>query len=228
VSDFSVSNYYSTAYDKILNSGRIGKLSSFVHWYTEKSVPKESYGVVLEVGAGRGQHKFAVKNEFGKYIESDIRIEQDSSIPLPFGDSRDSKLMRLKLDAQDLKSIPDSSVDRLIATCVLVHLPDPEMALREWRRVLKPSGVASIFIPCEPGMFLRLFRRFSTIPKSRKMGIDHASVHYREHRNMWIFCKLLIDEVFECDQIKVKKFPFPFFTWNFRLFDLVIVTKQVE
>jgi len=221
----NMDDYYENNYDKVLNTGLVGKMSGFVHWLTEKSVPIESYKSVLELGAGAGQHKFFLKNTFQSYHETDLRVKENSRLTaLIMG--RSVEVSREYADAQELTEFEDNSVDRLIATCLLVHLPDPEKALVEWRRVLSANGIATIFIPCEPGILLRLFRSISTVPKSRKLGFSHKSIHYREHRNMYIYCDMLIKEIFVNDQVKRIRFPIPFFPWNFRLFDLVIIRKN--
>jgi phosphatidylethanolamine/phosphatidyl-N-methylethanolamine N-methyltransferase len=217
--------YYKKDFDLVLNSGLIGKMSNFVHRLTESFVPNSRYGTILEVGSGSGKHKFFVKNNFDSYFETDLRIDNPGELTFLI-DGENSLVTRLQSDAQNLTLFADKSVDRLIATCLLVHLPDPEIALREWRRVLATNGVATIFLPCEPGILLRAFRFFTTIPKSKKFGIDHRAIHYREHRNMYIFCDLLINEIFEKDSVRRIKFPIPFFSWNFRLFDLIIIQKK--
>lgn len=218
-------DYYKRSYDLVLNSGLIGRMSNFVHRLTEFFVPDAHYGTILEVGAGTGQHKFFVKNSFDKYFETDLRIDSPGESAVSIGGKK-SLISRLQSDAQDLAQFQDYSVDRLIATCLLVHLPDPETALKEWRRVLAVNGVATIFLPCEPGMLLRLFRSFTTIPKSKKLGINPREIHYREHRNMYIFCDLLIKGIFKKDDVRRIKFPLTFLPWNFRLFDLIIIQKK--
>jgi len=218
-------DYYKRSYDLVLNSGVIGRMSNFVHRLTEFFVPAAHYGTILEVGAGTGQHKYFVKNSFDKYFETDLRIDNPGEYAVTIGE-RKSSISRMQSDAQNLAQFKDCSMDRLIATCLLVHLPNPETALKEWRRVLAVDGVATIFLPCEPGMLLRAFRFFTTIPKSKRLGINHREIHYREHRNMYILCDLLINEVFKNDELRRIKFPLAFLSWNFRLFDLVIIQKK--
>jgi SAM-dependent methyltransferase len=52
----------------------------------------------------------------------------------------------------DATSLPfgDQSVDLVIASDILEHVSDDAAALREWRRVLKPGGLALIFVPAHP------------------------------------------------------------------------------
>ena len=34
----------------------------------------------------------------------------------------------------------DGSVGRVVATCLLIHLPDPYGATHEWQRACRPDG----------------------------------------------------------------------------------------
>ena len=78
----------------------------------------------------------------------------------------------------------EHSFDRLVATCLLIHLPEPEQALAQWRRMVRPGGLLSIYVPCDPGALLRLTRKFTTARKVRKLGFDRYDlVLAREHRN---------------------------------------------
>jgi phosphatidylethanolamine/phosphatidyl-N-methylethanolamine N-methyltransferase len=218
-------DFYKGQYDNILNTGLVGLMSNFMHRFIEMGIDRsQSFRTVLEVGAGNGQHSRFVRHGYERYIESDIRFVErykESKILNP-------KISSIQLDAQDLSNFEDASVDRLIATCVLVHLPDPESALLEWQRVVKPGGAISIYVPNEPGLLLRLFQKLTTAAKSKKNGFDYKSIHYREHRNMWIFCNLLIREIFSESHIKKRSIPFAWLPWNLRLFDVYQITTTKD
>ena len=202
-----VDDFYANYYSKIFGSGIVGKIAGFVHWLIEYSYKENRYfGTVLEVGSGEGQHFKFIKHNFDLYIETDIRESIDQPI--------NSKVKKMLSNAEDLDGIESNSVDRLIATCILVHLLEPEKALQNWSRVVKKGGQLSIFVPTEPSILLRFFRFFVT-----------SRIHYREHRNMWILCDLLIRENFHESKIKSRKFPFNFLPWNLRLFDIYEITK---
>lgn len=82
------------------------------------------------------------------------------------------------------------------------------------------GGVISIYIPCEPGIVLRIARFFTTVRKSKKVGLNHKSILYREHRNIWILCDLLIREIFSDCIILSRRFPINKLSWNFNLFEI--------
>jgi SAM-dependent methyltransferase len=213
-----IDDFYSNYYTKIFGAGLIGKMSDFVHWILEKPYKhSEIFGTVLEVGAGYGQHSKFVKHRYDCYIETDIR---ESNYP-----HSNNRIKRLISDAENLTEIESNSIDRLIATCILAHLTNPEKALQNWKRVVKKKGHLSIYVPVEPSILLRLFRSVATTRKAKKMGLNHKSIHYREHRNMWIYCDLLIRETFHGSNVKSRRFPVSFLPWNLRLFDIYEITK---
>jgi SAM-dependent methyltransferase len=49
-------------------------------------------------------------------------------------------------DVQDLP-LSDNSVDAFIADCILTHLEEPQKAMREMYRCLKPGGYIFLFLP---------------------------------------------------------------------------------
>lgn len=197
--------YYEENYDFILNQGLLGHFKNLTHRFMEKNFPASMYvEKILEVGAGSGVHKRFVKMRYEKYLETDLRAKTDDGIII--------------VDAEDLSCFPADEFERVIATCLLAHLNDPNKALLEWRRVTKNQGTISLYVPCEPGFLLRVFRFFTTNIKARVRNADHYAFHYCEHRNYLINLKYLIRDAFSGDKIKIRKFPFFCFSWNFNFF----------
>jgi phosphatidylethanolamine/phosphatidyl-N-methylethanolamine N-methyltransferase len=210
----SNSDYYEFHYDEVLNSGLLGKFKAFTHRFQEKQVSKNFVSQnLIELGAGTGTHKQYVTHAYKGYLQTDLRPFPHTGV--------------FPLNAQALTEIEESAFDRLIATCLLAHLNDPKLALDEWRRVVGNNGVVSIYVPCEPGALLRLFRLITTNIKARKRGVNHYLFHYTEHKNYYINLKYLINEIFTGDEINVKKFPLNRFSWNFNFFAIyTIVIKK--
>jgi ubiquinone/menaquinone biosynthesis C-methylase UbiE len=91
----------------------------------------------------------------------------------------------LVLEKQDATrlSYPDGSFDRLIATHVLEHLPEPVSVLREWNRVVRPGGIISIVLPCDPGFLWRLGRHLGPRRNAKKLGLAYDYLQAAEHIN---------------------------------------------
>ena len=89
------------------------------------------------------------------------------------------------IEKQDATSLTysDHSFDRLIATHVLEHLPNPVQVLKEWNRVIRPQGVISIVLPCDPGMLWRLGRHLGPRRNAKKLGIAYDYLQAAEHIN---------------------------------------------
>lgn len=210
--------YFSEAYQDVMYTGVIGFYSRLVHRIMERPYRGLKTPVILEVGAGIGQHAPYTSSEFVRYIQSDISDDLIAH-QLP----TDSRIEPVVANAEDLSNFADGSVDRVVATCLLAHLDNPEAALREWRRVVGPGGRISIYVPAEPGMLLRFLRHAAVAPKSKKHGQDHLAIVYRDHRNHFPGMREMIRGVFGGDQINRRRFPFPFLGWNLSLFEVYYI-----
>lgn len=217
-----------------MTGGIIGFIVSLSHKTLELPFSKnDNFQKVIELGAGNCEHLPHVKHQFAEYTLSDIRTElllkstsdytkTNFSLDTPlFVGNLNAKLIVSNIDAQNLSSISDNSFDRLISFCLILHLEKPEIALLEWRRIIKKGGVLSIYIHCEPGLLLRFSRSLSTVIRGRRIGVNHLHNVYREHKLSFLAIKHLIYEVFTKDEVKFKSFPFPFLSWNFSLFKIV-------
>lgn len=219
----SPESYFRDGYDEVMYTGIIGKYSRLVHKLMERPYKGKYTPKILEVGAGKGQHVVFVASKYDEYVEVDI--DPELAVKNPYQDSR---VTRYAQDAQDLSLFADDTFDRVIATCLLAHLEKPEQALREWRRVLKPGGGLTIYVPAEPGMLLRAGRSLVVAPKSRRFGQDHHGVVYRDHRNHYPAMRHIIRDVFKEDEIRKMRFPLPFLGWNFAIFDIFQIQKDAK
>lgn len=173
-----------SAYDR-LNYGRT--LSAYFmrrgHELLEKPFDaSRSFGKVVEVGAGAGEHLQYVRHQFAEYLMTDwneARLER-ARRALPC--EQQSKVSVAREDATRL-SLPDGCADRLIAAHILEHLYRPHEVLREWNRVLRRGGVMSILLPCDPGLVWRLGRMLGPRANAERAGIDYDYWMAREHVN---------------------------------------------
>lgn len=92
-------------------------------------------GVVLDVGTGTALVLRALPTG-GRRVGIDL-----SPGMLARARAADPTLLLARADATRLP-LPDGSVDVVTCVTVLHLLPDPAAALAEWRRVLRPGGVA--------------------------------------------------------------------------------------
>ena len=115
-----------------------------VQWIEEtlKKIPRGL--TILDAGAGESQFK--------KYCAHLKYIAQDFAQYDGTGDTglQTGKWDNSKLDiVSDIVSIPlpDHSVDAIMCTEVLEHIPDPVAAVKEFARLIKPGGYLLITAP---------------------------------------------------------------------------------
>lgn len=218
-----IDSFYSSHYREIMGSGLIAKVWALIHRQMERPFKNGRYEKILELGAGNGEHIPFVNCDFVEYVASDLRIENLANI--------NNLESRIRVDVQDAQklTLSDSDYDRVIVTCLLVHLDRPEEAISEIRRVIKKeTGIVTIYLPCEPGVFLRLVRTFTTHLKARGRGVNDISrLHYLEHRNYYLAIDNLIMHEFKKSKVRKRYYPFPFLSWNFNLYRIYQISEVV-
>lgn len=105
--------------DAIINSAKLG--------------PQDT---VLDVGAGTGFLTEAASKAAGKVIALDLSKSMTDEAISKLG----GKNVEFKIGSVERIPLGDSSVDAAIGNMFLHHCPDPEKAIREMTRVLKPGG----------------------------------------------------------------------------------------
>lgn len=177
-------NKFSEIYDESVSSSRLqAAVMNSSHRLLERAFGKDVFfDQVLEVGAGTGHHLPFLRHRFNKYFLTDhnektLDIARDK-LHGPYG-------AQISFEVQTGNSLPypDDTFDRLIATHVLEHIYQPHVALREWKRVIKPGGTISILIPTDPGVAWRLGRNLGPRKSAIKKGIAYDYIMAREHVN---------------------------------------------
>lgn len=162
------------------NQGMAGYFLGKSHEWCERAFSSDDhFPRVVEVGAGTGVHIGYVRHGFDEYVMTDLNPPMLDKIR---SEGHSGRVVTACEDATAL-SFPDASFDRLIATHVLEHLPAPHEVLREWTRVLKPGGVMSLVLPCDPGLAWRLGRAVGSRGKFVRAGIAYDYWMAREHIN---------------------------------------------
>jgi len=150
-------------------------------WLEEMFRPDDFFARVVEVGSGAGEHLEFVRHRFDQYVITDATPGMLERARTKWaGDRR--KIDFRQEDACKL-SFPDDSFDRLIATHVLEHLPEPHRVLREWTRVLKDGGALSLVLPCDPGLMWRAGRMLGPRKQAERAGLEYDYWMAREHIN---------------------------------------------
>jgi len=220
----NVDVYYKEFYSRMMGHDSQGLLSilwKYPHALMEKPFKSNQGLRILELGCGEGEHIDFVRDDYSEYLATDIDAERLERI-------REKLPKRASISACNAEKLPyaDESFDRVIATCLLAHLVDPEAALREWRRVTKIGGALTVYIPCEPGFSLRLFRKLFSAPKAKKLGFEGFNLYIsRDHRNDAFRLLNIAAEVFHEDRLKYVFRPFFLRSWYLNLFGLLQIRR---
>jgi len=187
------------------------------HRLIERDFGPERYlSTILEVGAGTGEHFPYVRHRYDRYFMTDL-------------DPKALEVARKKLaswpghekivfETQEGSQAPyaDNTFDRVVAVHILEHICQPQLAIKEWARILKPGGMLSILIPTDPGIAWRLGRHLGPRKNALAQGIPYDYVMAREHVNS---CNSLIALLrFYFKNPRESWWPFPVASMDLNLF----------
>lgn len=139
-------DYYLSNYKRINISGDISNVvTKLMHRFLENGRDSIPFEKVLEVGALNGEHTHFVNHEFSQYYVTDIRNPSQTTIDYL---SKRGFTFRFA----DVENLPfeDAYFDRVISTCLLHHLENPEQGISEILRVVKSGGTVDILVPNDP------------------------------------------------------------------------------
>jgi SAM-dependent methyltransferase len=142
-------------HDEIPGSWQV--IERFNHKYPLRSYPRDDERFrTIEIGAGLGEQLAYEDLSRQDYTCVEFREEMADEIK-----KRYPSVTTIAADCQERLPFDDGYFDRAVAVHVLEHLPDLPRALDQIRRVLRPGGVFSVVIPCDPGFVYGIGRKFT-------------------------------------------------------------------
>ncbi len=134
---------------------------------------------LLEIGPGTGYYTLDMAEWVGPEGKVEIFDLQQEFLDHTMGRAAKRGLTNLVATQGDATDLPyeDGSMDAVVLTAVLGEIPDPGAALREIRRVLKPTGrlvVGELF--GDP--------HFTTLASLKRQAAA-ASLAYESHSGNW-------------------------------------------
>lgn len=158
---------------------RYGAIERFNHTYPLRHLPDLDKWRTLELGAGIGAHLEFEPLDRQEYHCIELRDAMADEIRRRFPSA-----ITVTGDCQKRIPFDDNYFDRVVVIHVLEHLPDLPTAISEVHRVLKPGGIFSVVLPCDPGLAYEFARKISAerIFKTR-YNMSYRWFVRREHLN---------------------------------------------
>ena len=115
---------------------------------------------LLDLGCGAGENSvyFAKKGAHCVAVDYSPGMVE---VALQLAEANQVKISGRTMNAMALE-IPDNTFDYVYASNLLHHLPEPETAIREMHRVLKPGGKACFWDPLRHNPIINVYRRIAT------------------------------------------------------------------
>jgi phosphatidylethanolamine/phosphatidyl-N-methylethanolamine N-methyltransferase len=208
---------YEKEYEKLFITGRNGLASKIMHRLLERGLDNEHFSRTLEIGANKGEHLRHVRHSFHEYVLTDIVNRVDSYLLSPEVTFEIADVCKLQF--------PDNFFDRIVVTCVIQHVENPESALVELLRVLKPDGNCRILLQSDSSILFRLIRTLTTVRFAQKVGKkEEVQLFFaREHRNNYL--NLITLAKYHYKNHNFKSFGWPIKVWPLEIFRIIEFKK---
>lgn len=109
---------------------------TFLNAWMENVARPHAHGVFLDYGCGGQPYRDFFAGSVARYIGADVVASQGVKLDL-------------KIDPDKPLRLPDGSVDTILSTQVLEHVPDFGFYLGECWRLLRPGGALILTVPMQ-------------------------------------------------------------------------------
>lgn len=191
-------------HEELRSRKKYNLIESFNHNFSAKSKFTEKIKKIktLELGAGIGAQLKYENLQNQEYYCIELRSNMIEELR-----KLNKKVKIIKGDVQKKTNFKDNFFDRINVIHVLEHLPKLPDCINEVHRILKPSGIFQVVLPCDPGFLYSLGRRLS----AKKIFEQKFKQNYdwfikREHINSADEIIQLLKEKFYI--VEEKYFPF--------------------
>ena len=158
-----------------------GRRDAILRLVRRLQIPRTA--AVLELGCSGGPLLLELR-ERGFIDLTGIDISRKA-----IGLCRERGLARVSVMDAGRLAFPDACFDLLIASDVLEHIEDDAAALRDWTRVLRPGGMAIVFVPAYRWLWShhdesnRHYRRYTLGELCRRIEASGLQVASRSYWN---------------------------------------------
>lgn len=171
---FDLTNYYYSLINEAL------KKTNF-----SNKAPKFN---ILDVGCGFGSTTFPLLKLFPKaqIIASELSVPMLAVLKQKLANHKDKdRVELLQLNAEEL-NFKDNSFDLIVGAAILHHLFNPQKALKDCARILKPGGIAIFFEPFSEGMSMMALIYEAIIHHGGFKWLDLSTkVYFRHAVSLW-------------------------------------------
>ena len=139
-----------------------------------KNYNNKSRQIYLELGVGKGELSEYLNQDIPNYFGLDINFPQQADYQ--------NRFLKNRFIVGDIHLLPIKSkaIKNIYVTCVLHHLHNPLLAIKEIKRIIHEdsNSTISILVPNDPSKIYKfLYMNFSA-KKYKKLGIEDPWEHH--------------------------------------------------
>lgn len=192
ISRFMTSHYESTAGAQ--SQAESFDLTNYYDGLMSEALKKSGFSsknqklAILDVGCGFGSTTFPLLKLFPKaqIVASELSVPMLLVLKQKLDSHKDrDRVELLQLNAEEL-DFKDNSFDLVVGAAILHHLFNPEKALKDCAKILKPGGITIFFEPFSEGMSMMALIYEAIIHHSGFKWLDLSTkLYFRHSVSIW-------------------------------------------